>query len=356
MSNSYTNIINRICQEFNKAFGTNYKITYDTVENINKDGKYNFKGDEGGFYNPSEQKIYMFSNIIDKIKKKNYNNSNSEIDNGLTYLVYACFHELEHRIQTECPEKLQRQIIPITKDLYKLEYAIIGASQAQKDDFYRSIHDMFFMEIDADFKGITSAKAISKIVPGTGLNFEYYNLMEEYIKYRIENYDILTIMNQFTKYAKKYPGFVGTQNYIKDKSVSLMYNNKGELKGFSELLNLSKNGVINKSLLPYAICSKLLSLESVKNLNYDEMKFVRDCIKEVQSVHLKKCEKLNTDFSDIDSTIEELSECTKVTEAPSTRKKIQMYDESAYEHLNVLKEELDKLLDSKSIPSGIGNR
>jgi hypothetical protein len=50
----------------------------------------------GGFFDNASKRIYLFSGIIEKIKEKNYYNYNNTKDNGLTFLIFAAFHELEH--------------------------------------------------------------------------------------------------------------------------------------------------------------------------------------------------------------------------------------------------------------------
>lgn len=107
---NYNKVIQMILVKFNETFHTNYSITFNTRDNIiNSNPTFLISESAGGFYDKKTKTIYLFSDIIDKINYKNYDNKNGTYNNGLAFLILACFHELEHRLQNEHPEKLRSQ-------------------------------------------------------------------------------------------------------------------------------------------------------------------------------------------------------------------------------------------------------
>ena len=109
----YKDIVKKIYRIFNSSFQTDYRIIYQSREdaellnhNIN-----NISKSAGGIYQSKSKSIYIFSNVIDEINQKNYNNPTNTNDNGLAFLINACFHELEHRLQFECPQKFKKTTI-----------------------------------------------------------------------------------------------------------------------------------------------------------------------------------------------------------------------------------------------------
>ena len=159
---TYKEIIYLCVKKFNETFDTSYNIQYDSKDNILNSNP-NFKVSEktAGLYDKKSHEIYIFSNIIDQIRLKNYKNSQGNNDNGLTFLIRSIFHELEHRLQDEHPEKLKNQFW-YAKSMYAIESIILGMRQFDPQiidiDYARS-HDNFLLEIDADIKGINNAKS-----------------------------------------------------------------------------------------------------------------------------------------------------------------------------------------------------
>lgn len=345
MNRHYLNIIKKIVEVYKNAFGVEYPIKYE--ERINHDIAEN----AGGFFNPKDKSIYIFSDIVDKIRDKNYHNSmDNPKDNGLSFLIYSCFHELEHRLQDEHPELLKNQL-PYARSIYQIEDAVIACSLAEKDCFYEDRHDMFFKEIDADTKGVDNARVFARWKSIENLNSDYYELMERYNKYRVANYDIPAIINRFNNYAKEYDGIVCTPTFIKDETIRKMYNSNGTVKTISELMELSKSGVLNKDILPYVVCSADCIKESLDINNClprQQAKYLLQCIQVVLKEHETKMKELREKFPKIDITIRVLSEYTKVTDAPSTKKMIRMYNESYYEYLTKLEKTLDGIFQDGS--------
>ena len=93
-------IIRMILDDFEKNFNISVQIVYDSRKNIMKSNpKFKIGNSAAGFQDTNSKTIYLFSDVIEKIRNKNYYNKSDENDNGLTYLILASFHELEHYIQ-----------------------------------------------------------------------------------------------------------------------------------------------------------------------------------------------------------------------------------------------------------------
>ena len=162
--NFYINVVKNICNIFNNSFETNYNIQYQSraetkTENLEK----KVSKTAGGFYDFKTKCIYIFSDVIEAINKKS--------SNGLSYLIMSCFHELEHRIQFESPEKLREQ--PYFSNVaYDIEKLVMLFDK----DFYKNNHDNFYLEIDADIKAINNAENFVKFYNIDGINKEYYEV------------------------------------------------------------------------------------------------------------------------------------------------------------------------------------
>ncbi len=182
----YNDVVKKICSIFNSSFQTDYRIVYQSRKDAELlHPNMNISPNAGGTYLAESKSIYIFSDVIDKINQKNYNNPTNTNDNGLVFLIYACFHELEHRLQLECPQKLRNQP-SFSRVMYDIEKIIYLADK----EFYKGHHDNFFLEIDADIKGVENAINFINISGVTGVNIEYYKALRTYNEYRLLNYDI----------------------------------------------------------------------------------------------------------------------------------------------------------------------
>lgn len=159
---TYGEVIDLCVAKFNQVFGTEYHVEYNTREHIlNANPHFKIGEKAAGVYDTKTKKQYFFSDMIEKIREKNYNNSQGSYDNGLTFLIRAVFHELEHTLQREHPDKLKNQFW-YSKAMYDIEAIILAMRQIDPkiiDIDYRKLHDYFLMEIDADIKGINNAKS-----------------------------------------------------------------------------------------------------------------------------------------------------------------------------------------------------
>lgn len=88
---NYNDIISLIVNDFNRSFNLSSEIIYDSRENIiNKNPHFKIGKSAAGLLDNASERIYLFSNIIEKIKeKKYYNYYNKDNDNGLTFLIFC---------------------------------------------------------------------------------------------------------------------------------------------------------------------------------------------------------------------------------------------------------------------------
>lgn len=327
---NYNNIISLIVNDFNRSFNLSSEIIYDSRENIiNKNPHFKIGKSAAGFFDNASERIYLFSGIIEKIKERNYYNYNNTKDNGLTFLIFAAFHELEHLLQLKYPEKLRKQF-NFSKQMYKLEEIIIKISkydQSISDVNYSEQHDNFLFEIDADIKGVTNALSFVRYYEINGINNRYLELMKKYNDFRINNYDIPIMISQFNKIVKKYPEILNNKQWLDCEELTQFYHLDGNLKSIEEIIS------VNSSLLPYFVSSIsfLKSINGKKITDYQK-KFIYSCLDTVINEHNQK-QKNSGKFLDIDFVINELMNYTKITER-NTKSSKMMANEKYYNYIN----------------------
>ena len=331
---NYNDIISLIVNDFNRSFNLSSEIIYDSRENIiNKNPHFKIGKSAGGFLDIASKRIYLFSGIIEKIKERNYYNYNNTKDNGLTFLIFAAFHELEHLLQFKYPEKLRKQFA-FSRQMYKLEDVIIKIAQYDQlisDVNYSEQHDNFLLEIDADIKGVTNALSFVRYYEINGINNRYLELMKKYNDFRINNYDIPIMISQFNKIVKKYPEILNNKKWLDCEELTQFYHLDGNLKSIEEIIS------VNSSLLPYFV-SSISFLKSIngKIITDYQKKFIYSCLDTVINEHNQKQEKLGG-FSDIDLVINELMNYTKVSGKNSKSSKM-MANEKYYNYISKVME------------------
>jgi hypothetical protein len=331
---NYNDIISLIVNDFNRSFNLSSEIIYDSRENIiNKNPHFKIGKSAGGFLDIASKRIYLFSGIIEKIKERNYYNYNNTKDNGLTFLIFAAFHELEHLLQFKYPEKLRKQFA-FSRQMYKLEDVIIKIAQYDQlisDVNYSEQHDNFLLEIDADIKGVTNALSFVRYYEINGINNRYLELMKKYNDFRINNYDIPIMISQFNKIVKKYPEILNDKQWLDCEELTQFYHLDGNLKSIEEIIS------VNSSLLPYFV-SSISFLKSIngKIITDYQKKFIYSCLDTVINEHNQKQEKLGG-FSDIDLVINELMNYTKVSGKNSKSSKM-MANEKYYNYISKVME------------------
>ena len=327
---NYNDIISLIVNDFNRSFNLSSEIIYDSRENIiNKNPHFKIGKRAGGFFDNASKRIYLFSNLIEKIKEKNYYNYNNTKDNGLTFLIFAAFHELEHLLQFKYPEKLRKQF-NFSRQMYKIEDVIIKISQYDQlisDVNYSEQHDNFLAEIDADIKGVINSLSFVRYHEINGISNRYFELMERYNDFRINNYDIPIMISQFNKIVKKYPEILNNKRWLDCEELTQFYHLDGNLKSIEEIIS------VNSSLLPYFVSSIsfLKSINGKKITDYQK-KFIYSCLDTVINEHNQKQKNLG-EFLDIDFVINELMNYTKITERNSKSSKM-MANEKYYNYIN----------------------
>ena len=333
---NYNDIISLIVNDFDRNFNLSSEIIYDSRENIiNKNPHFKIGKRAGGFFDNASERIYLFSDLIEKIKEKNYYNYyNKDNDNGLTFLIFAAFHELEHLLQLKYPEKLRKQF-NFSRQMYKLEDVIIKIfeyDQLISDVNYSEQHDNFLFEIDADIKGVTNALSFVRYYEINGINNRYLELMKKYNDFRINNYDIPIMISQFNKIVKKYPEILNNKRWLDCEELTQFYHLDGNLKSIEEIIS------VNSSLLPYFVSSIsfLKSINGKKITDYQK-KFIYSCLDTVINEHNQKQKKLS-EFSDIDLVINELMNYTRVYTEKSSKSSKMMANEKYYNYINKVME------------------
>lgn len=328
----YNEIIEQILHDYNVTFGTDFKILCDTRENLLRiEPTLILRENTAGVYHNASKTIFLNSEVIEKIKNKNYNNNNNQYDNGLSFLIHACFHELEHRLQSDYPQMLtnQKDIYPM---MYQIEQFLISIYQHEKKyDEYAKLHDKFISEIDADIKGNRNSKTFSDKY-GLPINPNYVELFNYYNIFRENEYEPLYFINLFNKKIKKYStvNFINSNNPIQ-RQLFDFYNNNGNLKSIEEIMNLTNN-----PLLPYIVAS-LEFIQSINNksLTDEQINFIYSNIKYVIDEHSEKQEKMKLAKERLQPRFDEFIEYTKISNKTSKSLDQQDYDE-LYKYLDAV--------------------
>lgn len=310
----YEKIIAQLLHDFNETFGTNFNIICDTRDNLLKiEPTLVLRETTAGLFHNASKTIFLNSDVIEKINNKNFNNTNNQYDNGLAFLIHACFHELEHRLQSDYCHLLtnQKDIYPM---MYQIEQFLISTYQYEKNyDEYAKLHDKFISEIDADIKGNRNLKTFAdkymlSVNPNYIELFSYYNIFRE------NEYEPLYFINIFNKKIKNYnlQDFINF-HYPYRRKLLEFYDNNGYLKPIDEIMNLTNN-----PLLPY-IVSSLEFIQSINNktLNDEQINFVYDNIKYVIDEHNEKQEKMRIAQEKLRPRFNEFIEYTKISDKTS---------------------------------------
>lgn len=305
-------IIRMILDDFEKNFNISVQIVYDSRKNIMRSNpKFKIGNSAAGFQDTNSKTIYLFSDVIEKIRNKNYYNKSDENDNGLTYLILASFHELEHYIQRVHPEKLRVEKLDYPKAMFDMEDLIIKASMFLPDTTkfdYHIFHDNLLLEIDADKKGTKNARSFARYHKVPKVNQRYLDLMDEYNEFRTNNYDIPIFVNEFIKIINQYPDMLRNRHWLDCDELIQFFNPYGTLKPINELMT------IDSKLLPYFV-SSINCMKSINELpiNHEQISFVDKCLCFVIDEHNKKQKKLREiSLSHIEATVNELKRYTQV--------------------------------------------
>ncbi len=321
----YKDVVEKICIVFNNSFQTDYKIIYQSREETEALNPYikNLSKTAGGTYQPKNKLIYIFSNVIDEINKKNYNNIRNSNDNGLAFLIYACFHELEHRLQIECPHKLRKQAL-FSTSMYNIEKIIILFDK----EFYKQKHDNFYLEIDADIKGGENAMKFITFSGIDCINREYFEALRTYNRYRQLNYDIPQFISRFNNIVRMYPQILQDKRYISNDHILSFYDENGHFKSIDEIMKKQN------ALTPYIISSEMfLKNINVKTINQEQRNFILKYLNMVVVEHKSKKQALAQLKPKAEKAIKELNAYTHISKAPSRRTIEFFADEKYYQFL-----------------------
>lgn len=322
----YKDVVEKICIVFNNSFQTDYKIIFQSreeAEALNPDIK-NLSKSAGGTYQPKNKRIYIFSNVIDEINKKNYNNLRNSNDNGLAFLILACFHELEHRLQIDCPQKLRKQAL-FSTSMYDIEKIIVLFDK----EFYRQNHDNFYMEIDADIKGTENAMKFIDFCKIDGINRDYFEALRTYNKYRQLNYDIPQFIKRFNNIVRMYPQILQDKRFISNENILSFYDENGRFKPIDEIMKKP-----NVFLTPYIISSEMfLKSINIKTISQEQRNFILKNINMVVVEHKIKKQALDKLKPEAKKAIEELNKYTHFSKSPSLKTVEFFADEKYYQFL-----------------------
>lgn len=337
-------IIEMILSDFKSFFNISAQIIYDSRENVTKNNpEFKIGSSAAGFRDDKLQTIYLFSDVIEEIRKRNYYNEFNQNDNGLTYLILASFHELEHHIQRKYPEILNEEKLGAPKAMLEMENLIIKANKflpgTSKFDYNR-IHDNFLLEIDADKKGTINSRNFSKYHKIPKINQRYLNLMDEYNTFRINNYDIPIFVDQFIKIINQYPDILKDRRWLNCNELIQFFNPNGTLKSIKELM------CVHSRLTPYFVSS----IDCIKSINETQMTeeqifFVSKCLSSVIDEHNEKQRNLKNLLPSIETVINELRKYTEVNGKNSKSNRC-MANENYYNYLYQVQEYL-KFLERK---------
>ena len=336
----YNEIIKQILQDYKKTFEIDINIVCDTKENLLKlEPNLVIRNNTAAVYHNKSRTIFINMGVFEEVKSKNYNNSNNQYDNGLSFLIHACFHELEHRLQSDYPQLLtnQNHIYPI---MYQIEHFLISTYQYEnKNNEYARLHDKFISEIDADIKGNKNLNAFANQY-GIPVNPNYIELFNYYNIFRENEYEPLYFINIFNKKIKKYNfhSYFNSNNPIQRQIIEF-YDNKGNLKSIDEIMDLTNN-----PLLPY-IVSSLEFIQSINNksLSNEQINFIYNNIRYVINEHNEKKEKMIITKEKLKSRFEEFIEYTKISD--TTSKTLETHDyRELYKYLEMVSSTLMQYL------------
>ena len=335
-------IIRMILDDFEKNFNISAQIVYDSRMNIMKSNPgFKIGNSAAGFQDTKSKTIYLFSDVIEKIRNKNYYNESGENDNGLTYLILASFHELEHYIQRVHPEKLRSEKLDYPKAMFDMEAIIIKASIFLSDTTkfdYHIFHDNLLLEIDADKKGTKNARNFARYHKVPKVNQRYLDLMDEYNEFRTNNYDIPIFVNEFIKIINQYPDMLRNRQWLDCDELIQFFNSNGALKPINELMT------IDSKLLPYFVSSPNC-IKSINGLpiNHEQICFVDKCLEFVIDEHNKKKKKLSEiSLSHMEATLNGLKKYTQVNGENSKTIRY-MANENYYSYLHQVKQYFENL-------------
>lgn len=340
----YNEIIKQILQDYKKSFEIDINIFCDTRDNLLKiEPTLVIRDNTAAIYHNKSRTIFINREVIEKVKNKNFNNSNNQYDNGLSFLIHACFHELEHRLQSDCPQMLtnQNNIYPI---MYQIEQFLISTYQYEKNyDEYAKLHDKFISEIDADIKGNKNLKTFANQY-GIPVNPNYIELFNYYNIFRENEYEPLYFINKFNKKIKNYDfhSYFNSNNPIQRQIIEF-YDNNGNLKSIDEIMNLTNN-----PLLPYIVSSfEFIQSINNKNLSEEQIRFIYNSIKYVMNEHNEKKEKMEIAREKLKPRFGEFIEYTEISN--TTSKTLETQDSSGmYEYLEAVSSSLMQHLSIKN--------
>lgn len=161
--------------------------------------------------------------------------------------------------------------------------------------------------------------------------------MKQYNEFRINNYDIPSMINQLIKIVKKYPEILSNKHWLDDNDLTIYFNEDGTLKTIDSLMN------IRSPLTKYFVTSIEFCNQNINtSFNGNQRIFIFDCIKRVITERQEKDKKIND--VEPEKIVEELRKYTQISNEPS-QTTTAMAKKEYYEMLR----EYCKFFDSKEV-------
>ena len=133
----------------------------------------------------------------------------------------------------------------------------------------------------------------------SGINIEYYSLMDKYNSFRVDNYDIPIMINQFLKVVNKYPDILSDKRWLDNEELANFFNKEGKIKSIEELKN------IHSRFTKYFVASEeFLTQNNLLNMNSSQKMLVNDCINRVIAEREEKDRRIKS--TDIKNVVKEL--------------------------------------------------
>lgn len=133
----------------------------------------------------------------------------------------------------------------------------------------------------------------------SGINVEYYSLMDKYNNFRVDNYDIPIMINQLLKVVNKYPDILTDKRWLNNDEITNFFDKEGNVKSIEELRN------IHSRFTKYFVASEeFLTKNNIMNMNSSQKMFVNDCINRVIAEREEKDRRIKE--SNINEVIEKL--------------------------------------------------
>ena len=317
-------IIKYIETVFNTNFNTNYRIIYDSRDELlKKEPKLQLKENTLGVF--FKGNIYINKDIIRKIRVKN-NQKDANMDTGLTYLIHACFHELQHCIQREHPELLRKQK-PYYLGIYEVEEFLNYLFRCEgNSEYYSNNHDEYLTEIDADIKGNRNLQNMGKQI-ALPLNIRFISLFEMYNTFRENNYEPIKIIEMLNKKiatnSELFTKIIDS-GFFRNYQLMHFYSRDGQLTSIEDIMKQGDLPITKYFVSTPSFINKINNI----NLSKEQIDFVIDCLSNVIEEHEMKMAVVDKMYVDLKPCFNEFIDYTRISK--KTPRKLEVRHNNDY--------------------------